>query len=817
MLRAPPRPPADRAQPVEARPGFARGRRPSRRTLVALLAVVAVVFVGALAFPPLARARVEAEGARRRLEVTVGSIRPGFFAVVMHDVRVRPAGVAGVDVQLEEVRVELTAGFSVREVVARGGAIRAEGEPDELMDRLRAWRGEARGGGEGAGGRRAALAATGLALSWTLPASGGSVRGEGLRASRAEDKVLLGCAKLVAERGHDALEIASGELELAPDGALRRATASAISLAHAPPRAAKPAAAAAAPTAEPTPPPLPPPLARRGKGAKVKEPPPAQAPPVPEEPVLPLPDLHKLRARAGVLARQLGDRLPEGAKVEVGGLSVRVDVDGEPVAVGPGAFTLERRADRVHVSFASDSEQGAAKPAGTPLSIDAELPLGSGDVVARLSGGPVSLGVLGVREGTKGLLDVGRGSVSGRGQVALSSAGDALTFDGQVSLRSISIKNPRLSAEPLRGLDFSVGARGVLDDSGRLRVDDAQLDMGALHVKTHGTIEETPEHFALSLAIDVAPAACQALLDGAPEGLLPTVRSMRMTGTFGATARVVFDTRAIDKLALDYKVDDACRVLEVPRDLARERFAGAFTYRTYHPDGTPGETTTGPGTPSWTNLEDISPFMVAAVLTTEDGAFYRHKGFNHAAIRSSVQANLKARRFVRGASTITMQLAKNLFLSRQKTLSRKIEEVILTDYLEQVFQKDEMMELYLNVVEFGPDVYGVTQASEHYFGRKPEELNVAEAFFLATLLPSPLRYGKLRDKGEVSESWGRHLHALMQIAAKNGKIAPSELAEGVAAQVVFLRPGEPRPEPRPPVRAPRRDPYEPEADWQPLE
>ena len=111
--------------------------------------------------------------------------------------------------------------------------------------------------------------------------------------------------------------------------------------------------------------------------------------------------------------------------------------------------------------------------------------------------------------------------------------------------------------------------------------------------------------------------------------------------------------------------------------------------------------------------------------------FHKHHGFNHNAIRNSVAgANLKARRFVRGASTITMQLAKNLFLSREKTLSRKIQEVVLTDYLEQAFRKDDMMELYLNVIEFGPDVYGVTRAAEYYFGRKPEELNLPECFFL---------------------------------------------------------------------------------------
>jgi membrane peptidoglycan carboxypeptidase len=257
---------------------------------------------------------------------------------------------------------------------------------------------------------------------------------------------------------------------------------------------------------------------------------------------------------------------------------------------------------------------------------------------------------------------------------------------------------------------------------------------------------------------------------------------------------------------------------EVPPDLAQERFEKSFTYRTYKPDGTFGEATTGPGTPAWTAIDDISPFMISALLTTEDGAFYKHKGFNHAAIRSSVQANLKARRFVRGASTITMQLAKNLFLARDKALSRKIEEVILTSYLEQIFRKDDMMELYLNVVEFGPDVYGVTQAADYYFGRKPEELHVGECFFLASLLPSPIRYGKLRDKGEVSEGWGRHLKALMEIAARNGKISRAELDEGLKEPIVLHRPNDPPPVPRKPVTATRRDPYgEDDAAWRPVD
>jgi membrane peptidoglycan carboxypeptidase len=156
-------------------------------------------------------------------------------------------------------------------------------------------------------------------------------------------------------------------------------------------------------------------------------------------------------------------------------------------------------------------------------------------------------------------------------------------------------------------------------------------------------------------------------------------------------------------------------------------------------------------------------------------------------------------------------------LFREKTLSRKIEEVILTDYLEQAFRKDDMMELYLNVIEFGPDVYGVTRAAEHYFGRKPEELNLPECFFLASLMPSPIRYGKQRDKGQVSEGWMKHLQALMEIAAKNGKVSRVELAEGLAQPIVFVKAGDPRPEPRKPVSSGRRDPLEEDSGWQPLE
>jgi membrane peptidoglycan carboxypeptidase len=161
-----------------------------------------------------------------------------------------------------------------------------------------------------------------------------------------------------------------------------------------------------------------------------------------------------------------------------------------------------------------------------------------------------------------------------------------------------------------------------------------------------------------------------------------------------------------------------------------------------------------------------------------------------------------------------MQLAKNLFLSRDKTLSRKLEELILTDYLEQAFTKEEMMELYLNVIEFGPNVYGITAAAEHYFARRPEELNLAECMFLSSILPQPVHYHAFYDKGELPDSWLRGIRARMAIAERTGKISGADLAEGLTESVVFHRPNTPRPAPRPPVMAPRGE--DDNGEWQEL-
>ncbi len=510
-----------------------------------------------------------------------------------------------------------------------------------------------------------------------------------------------------------------------------------------------------------------------------------------------MPDLRSGRAAVAVLASVLADRIPGGADIGVDALTLKFTraPDGVALSIGPGPLSIARSPSALEIEFTT----GQATT-NTPLSVRATIPTDTGDATLALEGGPVSLGLLGIKEGAAGLVDVTRATVAGKAKAVLAGDGTAVTFDGDWAARGLSIENGRLATDVVRDLDLQVRARGALTAPGELRLDDFNVNLGAIHLGASGVLDQGPDHVVAAFRFEVPTAACQALLDSVPTALLPGLQGTSIAGTFAARGRFAFDTRALEDLELGYDIDDRCRVVEVPPSLARERFKQPFTHKIYLPDGSIGARTTGPGTTNWTALDQISPYMQVAVLTTEDGAFPRHHGFNHASIRASVVANLKARRFVRGASTITMQLAKNLFLSRDKTLARKVQEVVLTDYLEQAFSKEELMELYLNVIEFGPALYGITAAADHYFGRTPAELNLAESLFLSSLLPAPRRYAAMRDAGEIPDGWSRTLHSLMQVAHRVGLITDAELAEGMSETVVFWRGGD-RPQPRPPVHA----------------
>jgi len=140
---------------------------------------------------------------------------------------------------------------------------------------------------------------------------------------------------------------------------------------------------------------------------------------------------------------------------------------------------------------------------------------------------------------------------------------------------------------------------------------------------------------------------------------------------------------------------------------------------------------------TWVPIERISENLVRAVLAGEDSNFFNHQGFDKEQIQKAIEKDWQEGRFVRGASTISQQLAKNLYLSESKNPLRKVKEALITRCLEKNLSKRRILEIYLNVIEWGDGVYGAEAASRYYFGRPASQLSAADAAFLAAIIPNP--------------------------------------------------------------------------------
>ncbi|MEO6306321.1 MAG: monofunctional biosynthetic peptidoglycan transglycosylase [Nitrospiraceae bacterium] len=147
---------------------------------------------------------------------------------------------------------------------------------------------------------------------------------------------------------------------------------------------------------------------------------------------------------------------------------------------------------------------------------------------------------------------------------------------------------------------------------------------------------------------------------------------------------------------------------------------------------------------TWVPLSRISPYLRQAVVAGEDASFFTHEGFDWEGIKAAALYNLEAGKLKRGGSTITQQLAKNLYLSSERSLLRKVREALITRSLEQHLTKERILELYLNIAEWGHGIYGAEAAARHHFKKSSRDLTADEATWLAASLPAPRRYDPIR-------------------------------------------------------------------------
>ena len=184
---------------------------------------------------------------------------------------------------------------------------------------------------------------------------------------------------------------------------------------------------------------------------------------------------------------------------------------------------------------------------------------------------------------------------------------------------------------------------------------------------------------------------------------------------------------------------------------------------------------------SWVSLDDISPYLIDATLSTEDKHFYYHIGFDYLRIGKAIIKNISSRSLSEGASTITQQYARNLYLNYEKTWKRKIDEAVLAFELETHYTKDEILEGYLNTINYG-GIFGIENAAKYYFNKSSKDLDLAEAAMLAGIPQSPSNYSPLYNK-ELAKKRQRTVLILMK---NNDKINDNDVEEAYGEELTYV-------------------------------
>ncbi len=398
--------------------------------------------------------------------------------------------------------------------------------------------------------------------------------------------------------------------------------------------------------------------------------------------------------------------LVRGARVDLGG---QTPDGGAAASVGSGGLDL--LLEEVAVSFGDRRVAEGLSGHRT----GGELVLGGPDTELRQDGDIYSL-----RASRPSPLEEVGGTVVVEAELDVAGP-----FQVRLETLDAVLRHPLLSARPLPLDQLSLGASGDWrrrQASGTLQVEWTSIDV------------EISCQSECWIVGEIAPwPASEVLHAFAP--LVPELDRARVEGELGGTFTLLrragaWHLEAAELILVDLAVEGAVR------DLDQLQY-GPFTYRVRDATGGALVRATGEGTPDWVPLQQVSPWIVEAILSSEDAAFRRHRGYDAAQIREALVADLEAAEVVRGGSTLTQQLAKNLFLSADQTLERKLRELLLAVELDRRLGKSRVLELYLNVVEWGPEVWGIGPATDRYFLKRPERIQPHEAAFLAAILPAP--------------------------------------------------------------------------------
>lgn len=400
---------------------------------------------------------------------------------------------------------------------------------------------------------------------------------------------------------------------------------------------------------------------------------------------------------------------------------------------------------------------------------------------------------------------------------ASRSSSSCETLQGVAAVNGLEVYHPALSVDTI---DLN---QGKLDYKVHVGVRSLELDSAStvvfnrLDFHPYIYAEKTGRwHFKASVHRPEFPA--ENLFASLPSGLFSHVQGIEASGNLTYNLNLDIDFNNLENLEFSSDLNGYDFYIEDWGTGNLSRMNDEFEYTAYEKDRPVRTFAVGPSNPNFRSLNQISPLLQIAVLQSEDGSFFYHQGFYPGAVQEALAYDLEVGRFARGGSSITMQLVKNVFLNRHKNIARKLEEALIVWLIEGCYltSKERMYEVYMNIIEWGPMVYGACEAARFYFDKEPSDLTISESIFLASIIPKPkwfrsvfnpdvtlkenqlgyyrLIASRLAAKGLLTEEEAETFVPQVEITGPARDLILSPDTVGVSVDSLFMDDAEARPE-----------------------
>jgi len=457
--------------------------------------------------------------------------------------------------------------------------------------------------------------------------------------------------------------------------------------------------------------------------------------------------------------------VPTDMKLE--NLNFRIDDNGKKTSVAVNKLVLDNKQleTNLHVQSKDFDQRWNIKGFADPRNKKADIRF------FNLDTGAIRVPYLDERYNLKASFDSIRLNVQN-----IEKDGSELHIDGYTSIANLKINHPKIASKDVVIKNARFDYRFLLGDDFISIDSTSTMQLNKIKVKPYISYS-TEKDTIYTLKVDIPKMKAQDFIVSLPDGLFIHFQGMEATGNFNYKLDFKFNKNKPNTLVFDSKLNKEDLKITKYGEADLNKLNGEFVYRAIIQNVLQRPVLVGNANPNYTTLDQISPYLRKCVLTTEDPSFFSHRGFINEAFKQSILKNIRTKKFSRGASTISMQLIKNVFLTREKTLSRKLEEILLVYILEnnRVVSKERMLEVYFNIIEWGPNVYGIGEASHFYFQKSPSALNVDECLYLATIIPKPRKFMyQFNDQGNLKDFAVQNQKFLKNLMFRRGLLVPED-------------------------------------------